>query len=175
MSKVTGTVEDVYSFDSKVGKLYGIMVDGEKYGTYKTKPDCSAGDTVSFRFKVSGDYNNIDTKTLEITAGVPTAGLAKPSGGAFKDKQEVISRQSALNSALAFVQILVDADAVPGVAKATKSDDKFSILRGIVAETAEEFYTASMAGVAPGGEIPDAGESETSVAMAKAAADSNWR
>lgn len=176
MSMVVGTVEEVTSFNSSAGTLYGIKINGENYGTYKTKPNCNKGDTVSFRFKANGNYKNVDMKTLEIQAGVPqaTPELARPAPPRepYVDKQPIIARQAALNTAVAFLDVLVAAGAVPGIGKTTKPEEAYGILEALLNEKADEFYTASMAGVAPGGAVPD---SSTSAVEGKAATDGKWQ
>ena len=178
MSMVVGTVEEVTQFNSSAGLLYGIKVNGENYGTYKTKPACNKGDTVSFRFKANGNYKNVDMKTLEIQAGVPQVQtvlgpLSVPAPREpYVDKQPIIARQAALNTAVAFLDVLVAAGAVPGIGKTTKPEEAYGILEALLNEKADEFYTASMAGVAPGGAVPD---SSTAAVEGKAATDGKWQ
>lgn len=175
MSQVIGVVEEVAQFKSGAGAtLYGIVVDGAKYGTYMTKPPCNRGDTVSFTFKSNGNFKNVDMKTLTVQAGVPQQeapqALSRPAGG-YTDKQPIIARQAALNTAVAFLQVLVAANAVPGIGKTTKPEEAYGIIEAILNEKAAEFYTASMGGVAPGGEVPESSEGE---AATKAAGDGKW-
>lgn len=177
MSMVVGVVEEVTSFQSTAGTLYGIKVNGVNYGTYKTKPECNKGDSVSFRFKVNGKYNNVDMKTLEVQAGVPQVQTVlgpltlPPTKEPYVDKQPIIARQAALNTSVAFLQVLVAANAVPGIGKTTKPEDAYAIIEALLNEKADEFYTASMAGVAPGSTIPDS----STEAESKAATDGKWQ
>lgn len=155
MSKVTGVVEKVLDFKTARGVMYSIKVNDTLYGMGSNKPKCNVGDTVSFTYTEKGQYKNVDTKAgIEVMAGPPAASAGSGGGGGYQDKQVVISRQSALNSALQFVEILVAADAVPGVGKTTKVEDKYAILEQLVNEKAEEFYVANMAGQAPTGNVP---------------------
>ena len=64
------------------------------------------------------------------------------------------------------------AGAVPGIGKTTKPEEAYGILEALLNEKADEFYTASMAGVAPGSTVPD---SATSAVEGKAAADGKWQ
>lgn len=171
-------VEEVYTFNSTAGTLYGLKIEGEQYGTYKTKPLASAGDTVSFRYKVNGKYKNVDMKTLEVVAGVPPQQAAvQGNNGVAKrpyvDNQPIIARQAALNTAIAFVAVLARTDALPGIKKTSTPEDKYSVIEVLVNEKADEFYRASMAGVAPGGEMPAA--TGTEEVQAKADADGKWQ
>lgn len=168
-------VEEVYSFNSTAGMLFGLKIEGEQYGTYKTKPKASAGDVVSFKYKVNGKYKNVDMNTLEVISGVPpqAAAVQTTSKRPYVDNQPIIARQSALNSSAAFVALLVSADALPGIKKTSTSEDKYAVIEAIFNEKADEFYRASMAGVAPGGEMPpDTGTEEV---KAKADADTKWQ
>lgn len=162
--RVTGTVSEIKEYPSAKGTIYSIVVNGQSYGTYITKPQCGRGDTVSFDYTEKGNFKNVNMKTLSVEAGPPTASTGG-SVGSYTDKQVVISRQSALNSAIAFVSVVVDADAVPGVTKTTKPEDRYAIIEALVNEKAEEFHNASTAGEAP---------SPVQIVDDKAASDKPW-
>lgn len=176
MARVSGVVEEVTSFKSTAGTIYGVKVNGVNYGTYKEKPACNKGDTVAFEFTVNGKYNNVNLKTFEVIPGVQQEAVIvrPPSSGGYTDKQPIIARQAALNSAAAFMQLIVDADAVPGVTKTSKAEDRFAIIEALFNKKADEFYTASMAGLAPGQEADVPTSSDGSVATEKAAGDKAW-
>jgi len=94
MPEVTGIVERIYDNDTRVGKTYSLLVNGEKYGTYKTYPPCNEGDTVAFQFTTKGQYHNIDMKTLSTVTGAPQAG--QPGNG--MDRVEAASHAAAAPS-----------------------------------------------------------------------------
>jgi hypothetical protein len=169
LSNVKGVVQDIKEFSSSRGPMYSIKVDGDLFGTGSNKPKCAPGDTVAFRFTENGKFRNIDMKSFSIEAA-SVQQVGKPTGGGFDARQEIISRQSALNSAISFVHVLALADAIPGVGKTTKAEDKYGIIEALVVEKANEFHTASTSGEAPGGEVSRATE-----ASAKAAADPSWK
>lgn len=162
MSEVTGRVSEVYSYNTKVGTMYGLVVDGQKYGCGKTQPRAAEGDNVSFRYTANGNYKNIDMKTFSVTAGPPAAksgGLTVNKGESFGDRQNSIVRQNAVSSAVAWMGVLAAAEAIPGIGKTTKTEDRFNILTAMLAETADDFFNANIKGVSLGdGSTPAAGE-----------------
>lgn len=180
MSNVTGRVDEVYEYNTKFGTMYGVKVDGEKYGAGKIKPRASSGDTVSFRYTENGQYKNIDMKTFEATAGSTQAGppVAASIGGGGREtsdgRQNSIVRQNALSSAVAFLGVLAAADAIPGITKTMKPDERYGLINALLVETADEFFNANIKGVslsAGGGEETD---DRASQAAGKAASDGNW-
>lgn len=175
MSNVKGRVDDVYSYDTSYGTMYGMVVDGQKYGLGKTKPRASAGDYVSFAYTTKGNFKNVDTKTFTVEAGTPTP--ATPSenpspsnsgtGYSSDTRQNSIVRQSSLEYAIRFLSVLVAAEAVPGVTKTMKAEDRYNILQALLVETADEFFDANIAGRSLGAAVskgteagrPDSGDS----------------
>ena len=138
MSKITGVVEALSSKNTDYGEMWSAKVGGVNYGMGKFKPKFGVGDNISFSVTYNGKYANVDYKSLVVEPGTggPAAPqksygqAAKASGGMGKDdywerkelkdeqRQGIISRQSALNSSLAFVAILAQAGAIPAAAKA---------------------------------------------------------
>lgn len=175
MSNVVGIVSEIYDYDTKVGKMYGMVVNGNKYGCGKSRPKASAGDTVSFRFTENGQYKNVDMKTFSAesnatSAGPASAGLvtSTPSSDA---RQNSIVRQSSLEYAIRFLQVCATADAIPGVTKTTKPEDRYGIIEALIAEKAEEFFNANISGK-PLGSVDATPRS--SGAEAKAEGDRAW-
>lgn len=158
MSEVNGRVNEVYSYNTKFGDMYGVVVDGQKYGAGKVKPRASEGDTVSFRYTKNGSYNNIDMKTFSVVeAGKPSSGGGSPrsgggvSGESFGDRQNSIVRQNAVSSAVAWLGTLASIDAIPGITKTMKADDRYGIMTALLAETADEFFNANIKGTSLSG------------------------
>jgi hypothetical protein len=180
MSNVTGRVDEMYSYNTKFGEMYGMVVDGQKYGTGKVKARSGVGDTVNFRFTENGQYKNIDMKTFNIVgAGVgaePTerAPAAVSRSESPDARQNSIVRQNALSSAVAWVAALAAADAVPGITKTMKAEDKYGLYHALLVETADEFFTANIKGqsLASGEEGSD---SRAEQAAGKAATDGDWK
>lgn len=132
---VKGKVTEILERETSIGTMYDLVINGQKYGAGKYEPKVKVGQYVKAPIKQNGKYANIFGKIVVISAdeaGPPPA--AAPSGGgrsyqANDDKrQEIISRQAARNTAVAFMQILVDKDAVPIPASAKTPAQRFEVL-----------------------------------------------
>jgi hypothetical protein len=153
-----------------------IMSNGDRVGAGKFKPKgIEAKDYVEYDVIQKGNFLNLKPGSLskkDPPAGT-TAPAAKPGFVPSADKrQETISKQAALNSALAFVQLLQAAEALP-MAKTTKQSDKADIVLGIVNRYTELFYHQSTGGTM---DIPDPVEAVAapSGGLAAAESDENW-
>jgi len=110
--KKSGVVEKIYENQTSKGlTTYTIVVDGERFGTYTSRPPCKQGDAVEFFYKNNGSFNNVDVKTIKkvmdatpatVTSG-PTPSYAKRND----DVQNAITFQAARKDALQFLEILV--------------------------------------------------------------------
>jgi hypothetical protein len=153
---ITGVVEVVETRQTKIGPMFNLKVNGQSYGYGKFAPKCKAGDTVTFGVIYNGQYANVDTKNIQVTpgTGAPPPAAAAPraqnsSGSMGKDdywerkeakdeaRQTIISKQSALNSALQFVAIMATQGLIPA---GTKAKDGTSILEGVVEHYRDVFY-----------------------------------
>lgn len=137
--KASGTLESIKKFNTARGAMYSITVGGDFYGTGSKVPPAKEGDIVEFEFSINGKYRNIDMDTFKVTG----TGSVKPSGGgksgnSYDDRQDVISRQAALNSALAYLTLASTLEALP-IPKANK--DRLPALDLLLAKKAAEFYT----------------------------------
>lgn len=116
MSNFTGVVEKLYANQTKVGTTYAFIVDGQRYGTYKTKPACSEGDYISFDAEKKGDFWNADPKSIKKAEGGPVKAAptqASPSYATKQDdRQDSIIYQSSRKDALQFLDIAVAAGVV---------------------------------------------------------------
>lgn len=140
-----GYITGIKEKDTKFGKMYDIVIDGTTYGAGKFPPKgYAAGDYVSFEATQKGQYWNLTPGSLSKTNA--PAGVAAPpkmeASRITRDKQDVISRQSALNSALQHVSNLIAAGAIPAgaAAKGPKMADKID---AITASYVEKFYEQS--------------------------------
>jgi len=181
--KVTGVLQEIKGFPTQSGStMYSLKVDGELYGCGSRKPnDIEPGDTIAFEFVTKGKYKNADGRTIQLVAkGTPEQkqqAKASGGGGGFDARQDTISRQSALNSALQFTEIAVAAGALEFKASA-KPADKYKILDAFVNEKMAEYYTTNT-----GKEYTDLGSKGTKGAAldgaeeaeSDAAEDSSWR
>lgn len=178
MSNVTGKIAFIDPRSTDYGTMYSIKVDGEKYSTGKIKPPASVGDTVSFEYEMNGKYRNANMKTFEV---VPGGGNAAPSvGGAATrsyaesqdGRQNSIVRQNALSSAVAFLGVLASMDAIPGIGKTMKAEDKYGLINALLIETADEFFNANIKGNSLGEK--DTIKPRAGGAKEQAEADESW-
>lgn len=169
MSNGKGVVEKIGEFSAAGGKtMYNLTISGERYGFGSNKPNCNEGDTIEFEYESKGQYKNGNSKSVVVVAKA-AAGATSSGGGSYGKTtatQTTISKQAALNSALAFVNILVAAEAVPGVTKTAKAEDKYGILESLVVEKTHEYYAQSTGTEWPEEEV-DSKPAEDKVASAK--------
>lgn len=168
MSNGKGVVEQIQEFKAPSGAImYNLTISGDRYGFGSNKPNCNEGDTIEFEFEQKGKFSNGNSKSVKVVA--KSTGTASSGGGSYGKTpatQTTISKQAALNSALAFVNILVAAEAVPGVTKTAKSEDKYGILESLVVEKTHEYYAQSTGTEWPEEEV-DSKPAEDKVASAK--------
>lgn len=178
----------IQSIDEKqtsVGTMYDFrMSDGNKVGAGKFPPKgFSAGDYVNYDFTMKGQYMNLKAGSMSKAtppAGVPapdtrtsaaTSGYgAKMNTSGFDERQEIISKQAALNSAMTFTNLLVAADALP-MAKNTKQDIKADIIEEVVMRYTARFYNLATGKDYP---MPEASADNGTDLGAAEAADGTW-
>lgn len=163
MANVTGYVKFIDERETSVGKMYDINVDGTKIGVGKFAPKVKVGDYVSATFSENGRYKNLDRNGLQVLPA-PAAGGPKPSSGgssqSFDGRQEVISRQAASNTAIAWIDMLFKADALP-VVKASK-DKKAELMDELRLKYTAEFYKLACS---KDMELPELDEAATAAAV----------
>lgn len=120
--KIRGRVEYINEYDakSKSGKRYSLKVDGTNYGVGIYPPrGIEQGDTVEFEVEYNGNWPNVARGTLrKIEGGAPARSsppsrTASPKANAFDDRQDIISKQAALNTALAFLELANKNETLP--------------------------------------------------------------
>lgn len=176
MSEITGVVQDVQQYPTKIGPMYNIIIDGNRFGAGKENPGDLAGKTVKLVYTEKGQYKNVVGKAIvlsdnvaKVVTGAPvSAAVAKAAaGGEYVTdaaKQKTISRQAARNSAIAAVNVLVAAGAIPTPAKSAKLAD---VILAFIDKLTEEYYAYSMSGnIAPNPQV--------ATANAAAAADTQF-
>lgn len=161
---VTGVIEGVIARPTRVGDMYDVVVNGTKYGHGKYAPrGFKQGDMVTFEVdeRQNGQYTNRDIKRgsmrpatdAAVMAAAPSApaptrvvGEAYSNGAPirakyepFDERQQIISTQAAVNTALTFCTLAASQGAVPGAASA-KAADKLSLMRQWVLDEAQRFY-----------------------------------
>lgn len=167
MASVTGYIKFIDERDTTVGKMYDINVDGTKIGVGKFKPKVNVGDYVEATYTEKGQYKNLDRNGLRVMAA-PANGGPKPSASGsspgYDNRQDTISKQAASNTAIAWINTLMTADALP-VVKAAK-DKKADLMDELRLK-----YTAEFFQLATGNEmlLP-----ELDKAAATAAAPTSW-
>lgn len=134
-------INEIKEKETKAGKMFDfIMSNGEKVGAGKFPPKGMAvGDYVQYESSANGNFLNLVSGSMSKLA--PPAGVPAPSSQpgfvpSGDKRQDTISKQAALNSALTFVALLHAADALPLPAK-TKAGEKADIIQSIV-----DMYTA---------------------------------
>ena len=154
MPEATGVVQDVQQYPTKIGPMYNVILGDGRYGVGKENPGDLAGKTVTFNYVEKGQYKNVMGKITVLASGeakVVTGNAAKAVAGAAgaaeyitdSQKQKVISRQAARNSAIAAVGVLHAAGALPAVTKTAKLSD---VILGFIDKLTEEYFQYSMTG-----------------------------
>lgn len=145
--KGEGYLVEIQSYDTRAGTMYSLVFENEKLGVGKFVPKfAEPGNYYEYEVEMRGQYKNLKSGSLKKKPkpqGVPQAKPAASAGAnSFDSRQEVISRQSALNSALTLVDILVKADALP-VPKSAKTDKKADLIAEVVRHYTAEYYEQS--------------------------------
>lgn len=139
----TGFITDISSRDTRFGTYHDVYIDGKNLGGGKFPPKgVKVGDYVSYEIeKNAKGYDQLKAGSLSVESA--PAGVAAPTpkqpSAISMDRQDVISRQAALNSALEFVSILSAADALP-IGKSLASAKKADALKEIVMRYTADFF-----------------------------------
>lgn len=148
MAQVSGIVTEIKAKATRVGDMYDVIVNGVAYGNGKYPPrGVKAGDFVTFEFeeKQNGQYTNrnIIAKTMRVDdnpapAAVSAAKATTAVNVAAADKrQETISKQANLNTALTLVGLQLQHGAIKVPAKPA---DANTVINTIVFDTAAKLY-----------------------------------
>lgn len=120
--KIVGKVQYINEKEGKYGPMFSIKVDGTNYGVGKFAPrGIDQGDTVEFEVEYNGNYPNVAKGSLRKVEG---AKASAPSAQADTrkaftkatsndDRQVIISKQAALNTALEFIKFAKDNETLP--------------------------------------------------------------
>lgn len=155
---VTGTIERIEARPVPgYGTFYDLIVDGQKYGNGKFAPrDVKEGDVVSFEYETTqrGQYTNHNIKARSLrkveggAAAQASPKVAQPAAAAapvrqpytaFDERQEIISKQAALNTAIALGTLAVEAGAVL-VNKTAKDNEKLTLVHNWIMEEAARIF-----------------------------------
>ena len=160
--QVSGQVSQVKSRNTSFGEFFDVLVNGKSYGHGKFPPrGIQAGDFVTFEVDVvqKGQYTNYNirkgslrkddnpqpaaTQNIVTAAAPATAPYAgKQAYVPFDERQEIISKQAAMNTGLAICDLALKAGAFSFPSKA-KEADKLGLLHQWVLETAQKAYKLS--------------------------------
>lgn len=186
MADITGVVQDISVRDVAGGrKSYDVIIAGEKYGAGLYAPKCKVGDYVKFELDDSRGYKNIARNSLKVSANKPpaeavAAAAATPvsTTGAYMDnKQDVISRQAASNTAIAFLTIAQNAGAL-GLPASEAKGKKLQALDALLQKYTEFFYESNTGtkfkSISPSKATDDDADDEGDAAAEDAPADTEW-
>lgn len=151
---ITGTVEQIKTKQTRVGDMFDVVINGRPYGNGKYPPrGVKPGDTVTFEYEVkeNGQYTNynIVAKTMRVDGSAGTSASSSPAPSASPAsavrtsvvtpdrRQEVISKQSAMNTALTMIGLQLTHGAIKLPAKPA---DAFTVFNTLVAGTASRVY-----------------------------------
>ena len=154
MAKVSGQVNQIKAKQTQYGEMFDLIINGQSYGAGKFAPrGISPGDFVTLEFEQKGNFRNVVKGSLRKDDGPQAGGEVAPAATTtaptstrsyvpFDERQEMISKQSALNTALSFCKLASDNGAVP-MPKAVKEADKLGLLHQWVLDTAGTLYKLS--------------------------------
>lgn len=142
---VTGVIQSIEERQVSGGRTaYNVRVAGESYGAGLYKPKAKEGDYVKFDVEMNGRFKNIARNSLKVSKNKPpaeavAASKAAPSAGSYDGRQDVISRQAAMNSALTFMNLLHGAEALAIPASGSK-DKKEAAALALLQGYIKDFY-----------------------------------
>lgn len=186
LMSITGVVQEVQTRDVSGGKkAYNVVVGGQSYGAGLFAPKCKVGDYVQFEVDESRGFKNVARGSLKVSKNKPpaeavaeaaaTAPKVSTTGGTVDMRQDTISRQAAMNTAIQFMTLLSSNDALglPASAKGKKQE----VLESMLAKYMAEFYERNT-GVAYKDISPSAAKTEEAKdapeAVEDTPADEEW-
>ena len=194
MAQVKGVVQAVETREVSGGRTaYSVRVGGQSYGAGLFKPKCKEGDYVTFEEERNGNYKNIARGSLKVSDYKPspeeekveTKPYTPNSGGvdwdakakADAERQDTISRQASSNSAIAFMQIMSDNDAL-GLPKTDTRGAKAKALTALLRKLEVEFYERNTGktyvDITPSAEQPVEKEEDEESFEEAASSDQGW-
>lgn len=172
--RISGQLSQVKAKQTSFGEMYDLIVNGQSYGLGKYPPrGIKAGDFVTLEFEQKGNYKNVVKGSLRLddnpapqtapapAAAAPTAYAGKSAYVPFDERQEIISKQAAMNTALSLCTLAQTAGAVQ-FTKTAKPSDILGLVHQWVLETAQQVYKLTT------GRDWDAPEGALSAAVGKA-------
>lgn len=184
---ITGIVQEVRTKATAGGKpAYDIVVGGQAYGAGLFMPKCKQGDYVKFDLDESRGYKNVARGSLKVSANKPPAEAVaeaeatklpvSTTGSSVDHKQDTISRQSALNSAIAFMTLLSSNDAL-GLPKSDTKGKRMEALELMLHKYEQQFYEGNTgvkwSSISPSKPATDEAEAEQAETSADTS-DAEW-
>lgn len=151
MTEQTGVIQAINTKPVAGGKLaYDIIVAGTAFGVGLYAPKASVGDYVKFEIDDSRGYKNVARGTLKVSRNKPPAEAVaqaeatKPAvsstGVSFDARQDIISRQAAMNTAIEFMKVAQSTEALGLPADAKGKGQKLAALEDMLFKYTQEFY-----------------------------------
>lgn len=118
--KITGKIQYINEKDGTYGKSYNLKIENETYYLQGKFPPrgINAGDVVELEWNYKGNFKIVEKGSLrkvEASVAPPTKAEAKTfqKASSYDDRQQVISKQAALNTALEFLKFAKDNETLP--------------------------------------------------------------
>lgn len=183
MGSVTGVIQEIQKRSVSGGRTaYNIVVAGESYGVGLYPPKAKEGDYVKFDVDEARGYKNVARNSLKVSTKAPPAEAvaeAKATAGKQDAKQDIIERQSAANTAVAFLAVAQAADAL-GLPKTDAKGKRLEALEALFKKYTTALYEQNTGkewkDIAPSGspepEVEEHAQDEAAAAAAEA--DDGW-
>lgn len=151
MSTVTGVIQSITTRSTRAGDMADISVAGQRYGAGLVKYlKCKEGDYVTFEVEENGNFKNVTRNSMKVSKNKPPADAVAEAkataskGGGFDARQDAISRQAASNTAIAWLDLLRQMEAINITATQAKSKGGvMSYMDTLRREYEKEFYEAN--------------------------------
>lgn len=180
LEKITGVAEYINTRATSFGTMFSLKVNGTNYSLGKTDPSAKfgvqKGDAVEFAaeqnakgyWDIKGPVKVLKQEASSAQRPAAAAAVAQAANyrQADDNKQKVISRQAARNSAIEFLQLAHAAGVLPASPK-TKGQG-FDLLREQLDKITDEFYNDSLNPQPYGGTVANSGDELA------AAGDGEW-
>ena len=148
-NQISGVIQQLKSKQTKIGEMWDINVNGDWFGVGKYKPKAKEGDYVTFTPEYNGNFKNVERGTLKVSANKPAnvgnsapATNVRAASNSFDARQDAISRQAASNTAIAWLNMLHTAGALP-IATSKSKGSQQEALDTIRRQYEKEFYEAN--------------------------------
>lgn len=181
---IKGVVQAIETRSVAGGKTaYNVVVAGQSYGAGLYAPKAREGDYVQFEVDDSRGYKNVARGTLKVSTGKPpaeavaeaaaTAPQRTASGGVVDNRQDTISKQAALNSAIAFLSVAQSAEAL-GLPKTDTKGQRIAALDAMLVKYTQDFYQQSTGNEWKGKTILSEDDAPASDEVPEAPEDQPW-